>query len=342
MRNRRRERGSEMTSSRLSAFEESASGENRLEPISLAVAKYDRTQGILDGSIKPRGIALKAVDLYVGDFCVEPIYEKYDAAEMSFSWYVMARSRGEPVVALPVFLLRMPVFAYVFVRSDSPDFLPKDLVGKRIGAPSYRFTVNLWLRGMFQEHYGLAPDQVDWVTCEKDEGAGYVLPPGIKLEVAEGRTAEQLLANREVDAILLPRMPSAFPHGAQGLRRLFKDAQAETHDYFRRTGVVPITHVLVLDERRVKEKPWLCESLYRAFVDAQDQCAAATAKYLSMSDAVFYLEQNRAAYGPNAWAHGFAKNRHVVDTFLRYAHEQNYTARRLSAEELFPPQALTF
>jgi 4,5-dihydroxyphthalate decarboxylase len=330
-----------MTVSEASRLDESRSWGSKLEPVSLAVAKYDRTQAILDGRVTPTGIALTAVDLYVGDFCVEPIFEQYDAAEMSFSWYVTARSRGEPVVALPVFLLRMPVFAYVFVRSDSKDFHPSDLVGKRIGVPSYRFTVNLWLRGMFQEHYGLSPDQVSWVSCEKDEGAGYVVPPGIALEVAQGSSAEKLLADGEVDAILLPRMPSSFPHGTPGLRRLFKDARAETHDYFRRTGVLPITHVLVMNESLATDKPWICESLYRAFVEAQDQCRVATAKNYSMSDAVFQLEDNRAVYGEDPWGHGFAKNRSTVETFLRYAHEQNYTPRRLAAEELFAPGTLS-
>ena len=47
--------------------------------------------------------------------------------------------------------------------------------------------------GIFQDHYGLPADQVTWVTCQSDEGAGYTIPPGIKIEVADGANAEQLL-----------------------------------------------------------------------------------------------------------------------------------------------------
>ena len=90
-----------------------------LLPVSMAVAEYDRTRPLIRGEIKPAGVALKVDARYVGDFCNEPIYELYDAAEMSFSWYVTARSRGEPVIAIPVFPLRMPVLAYIFVRADS-------------------------------------------------------------------------------------------------------------------------------------------------------------------------------------------------------------------------------
>src|SRR3954471_11001555 len=103
-------------------IEKSAAAGKKLLPISMAVANYDRTRALLDGRVKPEGIALDAVARYVGEFCLEPVYEQYDAGEMSFSWYVMARRRGEPVMALPIFPLRMPVFAYVFVRSDSACF----------------------------------------------------------------------------------------------------------------------------------------------------------------------------------------------------------------------------
>jgi 4,5-dihydroxyphthalate decarboxylase len=70
-----------------------------LFPIDMAVADYDRTRPLLDGRVTPKGIKLNVEARYVGEFCVRPVYEEYDVAEMSFSWYVAARSRGEPVIA---------------------------------------------------------------------------------------------------------------------------------------------------------------------------------------------------------------------------------------------------
>src|SRR5947208_16717193 len=113
-----------------------------LFPNDMAVADYDRTRPLLDGRIKAAGINLNSEARYVGDFCLEPVYEQYDVAEMSFSWYVTARSQGEPVVALPIFPLRMPVLAYIFVAKDSAVSSIAELAGKRIGVPSYRLTVN--------------------------------------------------------------------------------------------------------------------------------------------------------------------------------------------------------
>jgi hypothetical protein len=67
-------------------------------PLTLSVADYDRTRPLLDSKVRPRGIAFKAMSGEIGDFCLRPVYEEYNAAEMSLSWYV---------IALPVFPLRM-------------------------------------------------------------------------------------------------------------------------------------------------------------------------------------------------------------------------------------------
>ena len=332
-------RGSEQT-----VMERESRRSDQLFPIHMAVADYDRTRPIIDGRIKAAGVSLKVDARYVGDFCNEPVYEQYDAAEMSFSWYVTARSQGEPVIALPVFPLRMPVLAYVFVRADSPISDVSELRGARIGVPSYRYTVNLWLRGIFQDHYGLPADQVTWVTCLGDEGAGYTIPPGIKIEVAEGANAERLLDQGKVDAIFVPRVPQSYVEDRSKMRRLFKDAQGEMQGYFRKTGILPITHTIVIRKSLSENEPWVCESLVRAFMDAQRLCDAACLtdpKLVSTADGIFHQEQTRSVYGLNSWAHGVSPNRTNIEAFLRYAHEQGYTARRLSVEELFPSSTLS-
>jgi len=314
-----------------------------LYPIDLAVADYDRTRPIIDGRVKAEGLALNTETSWIGDFCTRPVYEQYDAAEMSLSWYVAARCRGEPVVALPIFPLRMPVLAYVLVRHDAPYVAPRDLAGKRIGVPLYRLTVNLWLRGIFRDHYGLAPEDVTWVTCESEGAAGYVIPAGIKVEAAKGGTPDALLERGEVDAILVPQLPPSFLDGTAKLRRLFRDAKAEMRDFVRRTGMFPITHTVVMKAELARREPWIAESLFRAFVEAQRQCDRflfADSKHLSLPDAVFILEEQRAAYGDNAWVQGLGPNRSVIETFLRYAHAQGYIERPMAVDELFAENTL--
>jgi 4,5-dihydroxyphthalate decarboxylase len=322
----------------MDALLERAKEQASLFPVSLALADYDRTRPLIDGTVKPKGIAIQTTPGWIGDFCLRPVYEEYDAAEMSLSWYVMARLRGEPVVALPVFPLRMPVLAYIFVRKDSPYTQPKDLVGKRVGAMLYRITVNLWLRGILQDHYGVAPTDLNWVITSAEEGAGFKPPPGLKITTRTGVTEEELLERGEVDAIFVPEVPAGFAEGRSNFRRLFPDPQAEMQALVRRLGQVPITHTIVMKQSLAERQPWVARSLTQAFLDAQDACDAyaSNPKHLSMPDAVFFLEQQRAIYGPKPYVHGVEANRTVLETFVRYAHAQGYIPRVPALDELFP------
>lgn len=313
-----------------------------LLPLEMAVADYDRTRPIIDGSVKPKGIALKVEARWIGDFCRRPVYEDYDAAEMSFSWYISARNRGEPVIALPVFLLRMAVLGYVYVRADSPITRPSDLIGKRIGARGYRQTVNLWVRGIFQEHYGLAPDQVTWITAG-EEDAGYVPPHTVPIEVRAGAVAIDDLRSGAVDAIICTSVPKQVIQGEPWIRRLFPDCQGEMQAFARRTGILPITHVLVMKKALAEQKPWVAENLFHMFSESQrraDEPLQLDSKRMSLMDSSFIFEQQRAAYGPSPYSHGLKGNSHIVEAFSRYAHQQGYTSREMRVEELFAPATL--
>jgi 4,5-dihydroxyphthalate decarboxylase len=312
-----------------------------LRSLDIAFADYDRTRPLIDGRVKPKGLALNATNKWVGDFCTRPVYEEYDAAEMSLSWYVAARDRGEPCIAIPIFPLRDPVLAFVYTRTDSPVTKPSDLIGKRIGVEGFRYTINLVLRGLFKDHYGLAPEQVTWISGEP-EGNGYTPPANIKLELRRGKSAPQKLKDGEVDAIFCPRVPKEFQNREPWIRRLFPDCQAEMQRLVKTLGYIPVSHTVVMKKELAEREPWVAVSLYNAFVEAQksaDECCWIE-KMVSYVDSMFILEQQKAAYGDDPFRNGFAPNRKIMDDFLRYAHEQNYISRRMTPEELFVPETL--
>jgi 4,5-dihydroxyphthalate decarboxylase len=312
-----------------------------LRPFDIAFADYDRTRPLIDGRVKAKGLALNATNKWVGDFCTRPVYEEYDAAEMSLSWYVAARDRGEPCIAIPIFPLRDPVLAFVYTRTDSPVTQPSDLIGKRIGVEGFRYTINLVLRGLFKDHYGLAPEQVTWISGEA-EGNGYTPPANIKLELRKGKSAPQKLKDGDVDAIFCPRVPKEFQNREPWIRRLFPDCQGEMQRLVKTLGYIPVSHTVVMKKELAEREPWIAISLYNAFVEAQkvaDECCWIE-KMVSYVDSMFILEQQKAAYGDDPFRNGFAANRKAMDDFLRYAHEQNYISRRLTPEELFVPETL--
>lgn len=311
----------------------------RDEVLDVAFAEYDRTRPILDGRVRPEGLKLNLRTGWIGEFCVKPVYEEFDVAEMSLSWFIAAKARNEPCVALPVFPLRMAVLGYMFVRSDSPIEHPSQLVGKTIATTGYRYTVNLWLRGMLKEHYGLAPEQAKWVTSEPETN-NYVLPKGIQRTIRKDKTVGQLLIDGEVDAVIGPEAPDEFHKGDPRIRRLFRDARAEQAAYFKKTGIYPITHTVVMKERIARERPEVAEKFVKCFRDAQVMCTEfyyKNAKHMSFPSGPFILEEEKALYGAEPYANGMEETRVVIETFIRYAYEQQYIDRILKLEEIYPP-----
>jgi 4,5-dihydroxyphthalate decarboxylase len=117
------------------------------------LADYHRTRPLLSGEVTAKGIKLQPRRAESGEACMRPVYEEFDIAEMSLSWYMMARCRNEPVIALPIFPLRMQIHPYIFCSPSSGIDGPKDLKGKKIGMDEYRLTIGLWARGILREHY---------------------------------------------------------------------------------------------------------------------------------------------------------------------------------------------
>jgi 4,5-dihydroxyphthalate decarboxylase len=53
-----------------------------------------------------------------------------------------------------------------------------------------------------------------------------------------------------------------------------------------------------------------------------------------------HVAETRREMGEDWWPYGLAANRHVLETFLRYHHEQGLSPRRLPPEALFAPETL--
>src|SRR5438128_10101968 len=119
---------------------------------------YDRSRPILSGEVTAHGIKLSPRGAIPGKACLRAVYEQFDIAEMSLSWYTMARCRGEPVLALPIFPLRMQIHPYIFCSSSSAIDRPEDLKGKNIGMDQYRLTVGVWARGILHESYDVGTE----------------------------------------------------------------------------------------------------------------------------------------------------------------------------------------
>lgn len=306
--------------------------------LSLMMTHYDRTHPLFSGAVTIAGAELNVCPPPLpGDACYQPVYEQFDIAEMSLSWFVMARLRGEPLIALPIFPLRMFIQPYLFCREPSVIARPQDLQGKRIGIQQYRITVGLWTRGILKEHHGVDYARNEWIAGEP-EGAGFQIPGNINLEI-KNENLETLLLDGALDALILPNVSKLFRAGDRRIRRVFADCRVAVGDYFQATGIFPITHAMVVHERLLAKHPWLAQQLVAAFNEADRRCQIdyEYPKRFSFPTAVLFLEEEEKRFGKNPWQHGLEPNRRVLEKFVEYARDQGYISIQPRLDDIFAP-----
>lgn len=321
--------------------------------LSLACWDYDRTRALADGSVRAEGIDLTCLNLHVEETFFRMLRNaEFDVAEMSLSSYAISAARdSSPFVAIPVFPSRFFRQSCIFVSERSAIREPRDLVGKRVGTPEYQMTAPVWIRGILQDEYGVDPASVEYRTGGEEEPGREEklkldLPAKFRVtRIAPEKTLAAMLANGEIDALHTARIPSTFRSRPGAVRRLFENYVEVERAYYRKTKIFPIMHTVVIRRDVYRANPWVAQSLSKAFAQAKQRVYEAlyttSALTTMLPWQVAQVEDVRRDMGEDWWPYGFEPNRHVLDTFLRYHHEQGLSPRRLQPEELFAPETLT-
>ena len=316
--------------------------------LSVAMGDYDRTRALLDGRVLIDGVNPVFMALSPEETFFRALRQHaFDISELSLSSYVVQASRGEcPYVAVPVFLSRAFRHTSIWVRKDRIR-TPQDLKGKRVGVPEYQLTANVWARAILQDDHGVCPRDIIWVrggidTPGRPEKIGLTLPADVQVEPAPaGRTISDLLDAGEIDGFIAPRPPAGAAARNPHVRWLFDDPTAVATDWYRRTGIFPIMHVVGVRRTLAQRHPWLPVAVYKAFAQAKtaalDALADTSATKVTLPFVEEQLKTARETLGEDFWSYGVAGNEVTLQTFLRHHHGQGLSARAMSVDELFHP-----
>ena len=317
--------------------------------ISVAMGDYDRTRPLVDGRAQVDGAEIIPMLLSPEEMFFRAFrHQAFDVSELSLSSYSISVARGDPhYVAVPVFLSRAFRHTSVYVRKDRGIERPEDLKGRRIGIAEYQLSANVWIRGILEEQHGVAPSEITWVrggmhTPGRPEKIKVTLPDDITVEEApEGATLNAMLEAGEIDGFIGPRAPRCFAEGHPQVGRLWSDSMAAAEDYYRRSRIFPIMHVLGVRRSLADAHPWLPGALLKAFTEAkriaEDLLSDTSATKVTMPFVEDTLDRARRLMGPDPWSYGLAPNAHVLDRFLDYHHAQGLSPRRVQVDELFHP-----
>ncbi|MDR7484888.1 MAG: ABC transporter substrate-binding protein [Armatimonadota bacterium] len=318
--------------------------------LSLACGPYDRTEALRTGMVRPEGIDLVYIPIQSPPeiFARMVANASFDASEMSCAHYLIHRSRGDcPFVALPVFPSRMFRHGYIFINAASGIRGPKDLEGRRVGVPEYSQTAAVWIRGLLQHEFGVNLEGIRWV-------AGGVNAPGrpdvlvnlpdadVSIERVGDRPLNDLLVEGAIDALIGARRPAALGRDPR-VQRLFPNYREMERDYYRRTGIFPIMHTVVVREGLYRRHRWVAESLYKAFVQAKAWCLA----QMTFSSSLRYtlpwlhahIEEMHEVFGADPWPYGLEANRPTLHALRDYLVEQRLVRSPFRIDEAFAPIA---
>jgi 4,5-dihydroxyphthalate decarboxylase len=320
--------------------------------LSVAVGDYDRTRPLIDGDVPIEGVDPVCLRLSPEEIFFRAFrHTEFDICEMSFSSYSVGVSRGTSAyVAIPVFPSRAFRHTSIYIRTDRGIEKPEDLKGRRIGTPEYQLTACVWARAVLEDEYGVKPSDVEWVRGGfeqpgRKEKIALTLPDGVRISDApDNRSLSAMLKDGEIDALIGPRMPSSFNSGEGKVGWLFEDPTAAAAEYYARTSIFPIMHLIGIRRALVEDHAWLPASVFKAFVAAKSLCAARLGDTSATKVMLPFVEEQlrRAKHlmGEDYWSYGFAGNRNVLETFLRHHHAQGLSQRLVEPEELFHPSTL--
>ena len=316
--------------------------------LTLACGPYDRTEALRTGQVKPEGIDLHYIAIQSPPEIFSRMidFKSFDASEMSLSGYLQMRATGnEEFTAVPVFPSRVFRHGFIFVQDGIQK--PSDLAGKVVGVPEYWQTAAVWIRGILQHEYDVDLKTIEWreggvdVPLSPEESEARKNMPGYRPQMlAAGECLSDQLAKGMLDAVIGARKPGSVDK-TPGLRRLFPNYREVEKEYFQRTGIFPIMHTLVVRTEIYERHPWVAESLYKALSESKRICLnqmrfTGTIKYTLpwlFSD----LEEIDDTFGGDPWPYGYPANRHVLETFAQYLHEQDFISNPLDPGKYFAP-----
>jgi len=312
---------------------------------------WDRTLPLYLHDVTPAGVQLD----YVVHESAPALFQRqvqdqhFDVSEMSASTFIILIARGDDrFVGLPLYVSRNFRHGQIYVHAASSIDKPEDLRGKRVGVLEYQMTAALWIRAFLQHDFDVHPHDMRWFTGgltepRWEERLTLDLPAGISLErIPPGKTLEQMLADGELDALVTAQPPKSFTAGGDCIRRLFQDYESVERDYYRRTQLFPIMHLVVIRRDVYEANRWLAVALVEAFEQAkaigQRRLRAITGLAVGLPWLGSALDTVDLLFGGDAFPYGLAANAKTLGAMTQYAYEQGLADRKVEITELCAPE----
>ena len=320
--------------------------------LSIATTDYDHFRDFRFGLVKAEGIDHTWLTLGHHEIFARFTFNReWDVSELSFAKFTTQVTRDDPdIVGLPVPCSRLFRFSSFYVNRNSGIRAPEDLRGKRVGSPEWAHTAAVYMRGWLHNEVGVKLPEVHWYQAGANE-AGRVekveldLPAGVEITRVADKSLSEMLASGEIDCAIIARPPNSFLAGHPDIVRLFPDYLSMDEEYYARTGVWPIMHIIAIQKHIIDDNPWVARNLYNAFLESKRRSVErlldpAVSRY-PLAFLPDYARRMRDMFDGDPFPFGIEENRATWEQLLLYAHQQGIAHRLAKPEELFPAGVMT-
>ena len=296
-----------------------------------AVATYAHTKALKDGSVSPAGVKLEHVEVspIVAAFRRMVRTLEFDVSEMAITTYLTAKAHGKAFTALPVFVMRQFHHTPIVYNAKSGVKSPKDLEGKKVGVRAYTVTTGVWARGILASEYGVDLSKVTWVVVDEEHVQEYQKPANVE-ERPKANLGEMLVKGELAAAI------GAGPVDSPDVLPLFVHPRETEAAWYRKTGIYPVNHTVVVKDSLLQSDPTLAPRLFGAFKGAKAMFLKELASGAPLAADAQAIAQRRSIVGDDPLPYGVAKNKKALEAIIQYARDQKILPRAVTPEEMFP------
>ncbi|HEV8342346.1 MAG TPA: ABC transporter substrate-binding protein [Candidatus Binatia bacterium] len=311
--------------------------------LSLACGYYDLLRPLIEGVVKAPGIDLNILTMASPERHGRMLrHEEFDLCELSLVSYLVAWDQSRRFTAIPVFPHRRFRHGYMVRRMKCGIERPADLNGKRVGLDTLQNSAGLWMRGILQDHYGVDLKSIEW-WCQEEEDIPFEPAKLMRVRrVPKGRDIDQMLLEGELEGALYPETLPSIKSGSPKVGLLFPNSKEAEADYYRKSGIFPIMHAVVIKNAILEKDPWVAVSLLQAFQRSKEIC------YERMRDprnfALVWVKElmleQEAVFGPDPWPYNVEDNRKALEAVVRYEFDQGMIKKKPKIEQIFFPASL--
>jgi 4,5-dihydroxyphthalate decarboxylase len=320
--------------------------------LSIATTDYDHFRDLRFGLVKAEGIELTWLNLGHHEcFARFTANREFDLSELSLAKFSTQVTREDSdIIGLPVVCSRLFRFGSFYVNRKSGIRTVKDLGGKKIGSPEWAHSAAVYMRGWMHNDMGVKLTDVHWYQAGanapgRSEKVELSLPAGMKLTRVADRSLSDMLAAGEIDCAIIARPPNCFLEGHPDVERLFPNHHEMEEEYYARTRVWPIMHIIAMKRQILDEHPWVARNLYNAFQESKRRSIErlldpAVSRY-PLAWLPTYARAMRDRFGADPFPYGIEENRATWEQMALYCHQQGIAHRQYRPEEIFPRGMMT-